>query len=74
MFGDIPKAALALKYKKEKYLVTPEKKATLPSQMERLHEWYMDIAKGEREILLLKVTKEHYLGEDLIHIDFEELF
>jgi hypothetical protein len=31
----------------------------------------MDVAKGEREILLLKVTKEHFLGEDLIHIDFE---
>jgi hypothetical protein len=34
----------------------------------------MKVAKGEREILLLKVSKEHFLGEDFIHIDFEELF
>jgi hypothetical protein len=34
----------------------------------------MKVVKGEREILLLKVSKEHFLGEDLIHIDFEELF
>jgi transposase len=34
----------------------------------------MDIIKREREILLLKVTKEHFVGEDLIHIDFEEIF
>jgi hypothetical protein len=34
----------------------------------------MKVAKGEREIFLLKVSKEHFLGEDLIHIDFEELF
>jgi hypothetical protein len=34
----------------------------------------MDVAKGEREILLLKISKEHFLGEDLIHIEFEEIF
>jgi hypothetical protein len=30
--------------------------------------------KREREMILAKITKEHYLGEDEIHIDFEELF
>jgi hypothetical protein len=34
----------------------------------------MVVVKAEREMLLAKVTKEHYLGEDEIHIDFEELF
>jgi hypothetical protein len=34
----------------------------------------MDAVKREREMILAKVTKEHYLGEDEIHIDFEELF
>jgi hypothetical protein len=42
--------------------------------MRRLYEWYIKNAKGEREILLVKVSKEHFLGEDLIHIDFEEFF
>jgi hypothetical protein len=74
MSKDIPKAPLAWKYEKGKGLIPPEKEKTLPSQMRRLHEWYMSVAKDEQEILLLKVSKEHYLGEDLIHIDFEELF
>jgi hypothetical protein len=74
MSGDIPTMPLAWKYEKGKSLVPPGKKKTLPSQMRRLHEWYMKVVKGEREILLLKVSKEHFLGEDLIHIDFEELF
>jgi hypothetical protein len=34
----------------------------------------MDVAKGEREILHLKISKEHFLGEDLIHIEFKEIF
>jgi hypothetical protein len=32
------------------------------------------VAKAEREMLVVKVTNEHYLGEDEIHIDFEEAF
>jgi hypothetical protein len=68
---NIPKAALAWTYKKGKRLVTPEKEKSLPSQIQKLHEWYMDAVKREQEIILAKVTKEHYLGEDEIHIDFE---
>jgi hypothetical protein len=74
MSGDIPTAPLAWKYEKGKSLVPPRKERTLPSQMRRLHNWYMKVAKGEREILLLKISKEHFLGEDLIHIEFVELF
>jgi hypothetical protein len=74
MSGDIPTALIAWKYEKGKSSVPPGKERTLPSQMRRLHAWYMDVAKGEREILLLKVTKEHFLGEYLIHIDFEKIF
>jgi hypothetical protein len=74
MSGDIPTAPLAWKYEKGKTLVPPEMEKTLPSQMRRLHEWYMNIAKGEREILLVKVSKEHFLGEDLIHIDLKNSF
>jgi hypothetical protein len=74
MSGDIPTAPLAWKYEKGKSLVPPGKEKTLPLQMRRLHEWYMKVANGEREILLLKISKEHFLSEDLIHIEFEEIF
>jgi hypothetical protein len=74
MSGDIMTTPLAWKYEKGKSLVPPVKEKTLQSQMRRLHELYMDIAKGEQEILLLKISKEHFLGEYLIHIEFEEIF
>jgi hypothetical protein len=74
MSRDIPTAPLAWKYEKGKSLVPPGKERTLSSQMRRLHEWYMDVAKGEREFLLLKITKDHFLGEDFIHIEFDEFF
>jgi hypothetical protein len=74
MSGDIPTVPLAWKYEKGKSLVPPGKGRTLSSQMRRLHEWYMDAAKGAREFLLLKITKDHILGENLIHIEFDELF
>jgi hypothetical protein len=69
-----PKAALAWTYKKGKHLVTPEKQKSLPSQMRRLHEWYMAVVKAEREMLLVKVKNEHCLGEYEIDVDSEELF
>jgi hypothetical protein len=63
MTGDIPMAPLAWKYEKGKSLVVPPgKEKTLSLQMRRLHEWYMDAAKGAREFLLLKITKDHFLG------------
>jgi hypothetical protein len=48
MSEDIPTAPLAWKYEKGKSLVPPGKERTLSSQMRRLHEWYMDAAKGVR--------------------------
>jgi hypothetical protein len=74
MTRDIPKAPLAWKYEKRKSLVTPRKEENLSTQMRRLHKWYMDAAKGAREFLLLKITKDHFFGEDLVHIEFDEFF
>jgi hypothetical protein len=34
----------------------------------------MDAAKGAREFLLSKITKDHFLGEGLIRIEFDEFF
>jgi hypothetical protein len=74
MTGDIPMAPVAWKYEKGKSLVPPGKERTLSSRMQRLHEWYMDAAQGTREFDLMKITEDHFLGEDLVHIEFDEFF
>jgi hypothetical protein len=74
MTGDIPKAPVAWQYEKGKSLVPPGMERTLSSRMRRLHEWYMHAAKGAREFVLMKITKDHFLGEDLVHIEFDEFF
>jgi hypothetical protein len=74
MTGDIPTTPLTWKYEKEKSQIPPGKEETLSTQIRRLHKWYIDAAKGAREFLLLKITKDHFLGEDLVHIEFDEFF
>jgi hypothetical protein len=34
----------------------------------------MDAAKGAREFVLMKIIEDHFLGEDLVHIEFDEFF
>jgi hypothetical protein len=34
----------------------------------------MHAAKGEREFPLIKITDDHFLGQDLVHIEFDEFF
>jgi hypothetical protein len=72
--GDIPTAPLAWRYEKGKSLIPPQKEGILSTQMQKLHKWYLDASKGVREFLLLRVPKDYFLGEDLVHIEFEELF
>jgi hypothetical protein len=74
MTGDIPMAPIAWQYEKGKSLVPPRMERTLPSRMQRLHEWYMHAAKGAREFVLMKITKDHFLGDDLVHIEFDKFF
>jgi hypothetical protein len=74
MYEDIPKAPVAWQYEKGKSLVPPGKERTLSSRMRRLHEWYMHAAKGAQEFVLMKITEDHFLGEDLVHIEFNEFF
>jgi hypothetical protein len=31
-------------------------------------------AKGTQQFLLIKITRDHFLGEDLVHIEFDEFF
>jgi hypothetical protein len=72
--NDLPKVDLEWTYKKGGRLVTVEKEKSLPTQMRKLHEWYMVAVKQEGEMLIVRVRNEHYLGEDEIHVEFEELF
>jgi hypothetical protein len=74
MYEDIPKAPVARQYEKGKSLVPPEIERTLSTQMRRLHEWYIRAAKGAQEFLLIKITQDHFLGEDLVHIESDEFF
>jgi hypothetical protein len=71
---DIPKAPIARQYEKGKSLIPPEIEINLPTQMRKLHKWYLQAAKGTQDFLLMKITKGHFLGEDLVHIEFDELF
>jgi hypothetical protein len=34
----------------------------------------MQAAKGTQQFLLMKITRDHFLGEDLVHIEFDEFF
>jgi hypothetical protein len=74
MYEDIPKAPVARQYENGKSLVPPGMERTLSTQIRRLHEWYMHVAKGAQEFLLMKITQDHFLDEDLIHIEFDEFF
>ena len=71
---DIPKADLAWKFARGQPLVRPEQVRHLPTQMRRLHEWYMKSSKEGREMLMVAVKNEHYFREDSICIELEELF
>jgi hypothetical protein len=56
---DIPKAPIARQYEKGKSLVPPEIKINLPTQIRKLHKWYLQAAKGTQDFLLMKITKDH---------------
>ena len=61
-------------WKYGKSLVPPEQIEFLATQMRRLHDWYMDVTKLDRKVLLVQVTEEHYIGKDEINVYLEELY
>jgi len=71
---DIPKADLAWKFVLGQPLVRPERVPLLPTQMRRLHEWYMEVTKTGRSMLMVKFKNEHYFREGELIIELEELF
>ena len=52
----------------------PDQIENLPTQMLRLHNWYMEVTKLDRKVLLVQVTEEHFKGKDEITIYLEELY
>jgi hypothetical protein len=42
--------------------------------MRKLHEWYEEITKLDRNYLMVAVQNDHYYGEDSIAIELEGLF
>ena len=72
---DVPIAEVAWKFELGKPLVRPEQVRYLPTQMRRLHEWYMDFSKEGRIMLMVALKDEHYFrGSDEICIMLEEFF
>ena len=72
--ADFPKAELAYKYAPGESLVRPKQVNHLPTQLRRLHDWYMEVIKEGRTMLMVKVTKEHYIRDNDMCIMHEELF
>ena len=71
---DFPKAELAYKYVHGKPLVRPDQVQHLPTQMRRLHDWYMQVTQEERIMLMVQAQEEHYFRKEEICIMLEELF
>ena len=61
-------------WKYGKSLVPPDQIEFLPTQMRRLHDWYMNVTREGRKVLLVQVTEEHYIGKDELHVYLEELY
>ena len=70
---NLPKATVVPQYKIGMPFVTPEQSAELPTAMRRLHNWYLQVAKQERVMIVLKVPEEYYFWPETIHVEFSEL-
>jgi len=73
--ADIPKFDEDLwKWEYGKSLLPPDQIKLLPTQMRKLHDWYLKVTKEGRKMILVKVTEEHYVGADQVQIYLEELY
>ena len=71
---NIPKAPVVRTYVPKEELVSREKWQQLPTQMRKLHDWYMEEAKKGRIMIVAKVPHEYYFRAEKIHVEFSELF
>ena len=55
-------------------LVNPKYYSSLGTQMFLLNKWYLKVTENDEAAwLVARVTPEHYLGYDVVHIEFNEL-
>ena len=58
-----------------KDLVSPDELKVLPTQMTRLHKWYKEVVLLGREMIIVRVTSEHFSGiTSELTIPLEELY
>ena len=73
--GEIPKASVRWPFKMGQPLVLPELVKELPTQMYKLHEWYMKKSNNDMTMVAIKIRDDDYFcGEDLIWLEFLELY
>jgi len=71
---NIPKAPVVRTYVPKEEMVSREKWQQLPTQMRKLHDWYMQESQKGRIMIVAKVPHEYYFREDQVHVDFSELY
>ena len=55
-------------------LVNPKYYSSLGTQMFLLNKWYLKVIENDEAAwLVARVRPEHYLGYDVVHIEFNEL-
>jgi hypothetical protein len=72
--GHIPSAKLTWKYVHDQPLVPPEKMSYLQTWMRQLHDWYTQEAAKGRKMLMVRVKEEHFLYNNDLVLEVEELF
>ena len=71
----IPKAEVAYKFELGKPLVKPEQLQSLPTQMYKFHERYMEMSANGREMFGARIRNPDFLqGEDVLWIHFKDVF
>ena len=71
---NIDEKDLAWKYVLGNPLVRPEEVELLPTQMRRLHDWYLREVKDGRESLMVKVKPEHYYHGKMCGLNCQNFF
>ncbi|XP_066162627.1 uncharacterized protein [Oryza sativa Japonica Group] len=71
----IPKAEVAYKFELGKPLVRPEQLQSLPTQMYKFHERYMEMSANGREVFGARIRNSNFLqGENVLWIHFKDVF
>nr|ABA96726.1 transposon protein, putative, CACTA, En/Spm sub-class [Oryza sativa Japonica Group] len=71
----IPKAEVAYKFELGKPLVRPEQLQSLPTQIYKFHERYMEMSAKGREMFGARIRNPDFLqGEDVLWIHFKDVF